>query len=35
MLPLPNNQPPFLLDDAVFDRALDTLAAAGERFMGM
>jgi len=33
-LPLPNNQPPFLLDDAVFDRALDNLAAAGERFMG-
>ncbi|MGE5203613.1 MAG: hypothetical protein ACM3O6_16265 [Acidobacteriota bacterium] len=33
-LPLPNDQPPFHLDDAVFERTLDALAAAGERFMG-
>jgi hypothetical protein len=33
-LPLPNNQPPFLLDDTLFDGALDALTAAGEQFMG-
>jgi len=32
-IPLAQGQPPFLLDDIVFDRALDALAAAGERFM--